>query len=203
MIGRLRGQIDLIMEDRVIIDVGGVGYLVHLAGRAVERLGVGQDEVSLDIHTHVREDSLELYGFTHRKNLEVFEMLLAVSGVGPRLALAVLNTLEAEDFVGAVEAGDVAVLTQVPGVGRKTAERLVLELQDRVGRIDLVAGSRRGDHDADTEEAVAALEALGYPRARAVRAVRLALQGRDPGEVGAQDLVRRGLGILSDEGGAS
>ncbi len=200
MIGKLRGQVDLIMQDRAIIDVGGVGYLVHLAGRAVDSLRAGESEVSLHIHTHVREDSMELYGFTQRKELEVFEMLLGVSGIGPRLALAVLDTLEAEDFVGAVEAGDIAVLTQVSGVGRKTAERMVLELQDRVGRIDLLPADRRWGRDAESDEAVDALEALGYPRARAVRAVRLALQDMS-GDAGVQEMVRRGLGILSAEGG--
>ncbi|MFO8059825.1 MAG: Holliday junction branch migration protein RuvA [Bacillota bacterium] len=203
MIGKLRGRVDMITEDRAIIDVGGVGYLVHLAGRSAEGVRAGEDEVSLHIHTHVREDTMELYGFTRRRDLEVFEMLIAVSGIGPRLALAVLNTLEAEDFVSAVGTGDVAVLTQVSGVGRKTAERMVLELQDRVDRIDLMPRDRRAGYGGEADEAVDALEALGYPRARVVRAVRLALGEMSSGAPGVQELVRRGLSILSDEGGVS
>ena len=204
MIGGLRGTIDEIMMDSIIVDVRGVGYLVYMPVKELDHLGARGEQVRVHIHTHVREDGIELYGFTRRQDLSVFEVLLSVSGVGPRLALSVLNTLQAEDFVNAVGSGDLTVLTQVSGVGRKTAERLVLELQDKVGRVEFgpddVAQTMR---DSTAREAVDALEALGYGRAEAMRVIRRVLQDIGSDEVDVQQLIRSGLSLLSGEGGVS
>ena len=207
MIGKLRGLVEMTTEDGIIVDVNGVGYLVNLPSRDLDSAGRPGEEINLHIHTHVREDSIDLFGFRSRCDLRVFDLLLGVSGVGPRLALAILSTLDAATFSQAVGSGDVAVLTQVSGVGRKTAERLVLELQDKVGRIelspvDLTAGDSSG---SDVTEAVDALEALGYPRAESMRAVRKILEDmrRQGQETDVEELIRQGLRILSGEGGSA
>ncbi len=204
MIGRLQGSIDDIMTDSIIVDVGGVGYLVYMPAKELDHVGDRGERIRVHIHTHVREDGIELFGFTRRQDLRVFEVLLSVSGVGPRLALSVLNTLQAEDFVNAVGSGDLTVLTQVSGVGRKTAERLVLELQDKVGRVEFAPDDAvQTMRDSTAREAVDALDALGYGRAEAMRVIRRVLKDVGAGEADVQQLIRKGLALLSGEGGIS
>ncbi len=204
MIGKLRGQIDSVDEGTVIIDVAGVGYQVRVTAGELDRIGGVGEEVILYIHTHVREDALELFGFRSRRELQVFQMLVGVSGVGPRMAMDTLSALDPADFLRAVGSADIAVLTQVSGVGRKTAERLVLELQDRVGGIDLTpAAAEDAGGDAPVEEAAEALQALGYNRAEAVRAVRRVVRGAAETDIDVQDLIRLALRELSGEGGMS
>ncbi len=210
MIGKLTGKLSEVREDSVVVDIGGVGYLVHLPTRYLDRLRTGVGErLSLYTHTYVREDALELYGFPSREGLGVFEMLLGVSRVGPRLALAVLDIFEADDFRSAIDRGDVALLTEVSGVGRKTAERLILELQDKVDSIP-VAMDRPDAADRQTlsqrrfSEAVGALEALGYSKTQATQAVRQCVGELDSTEEKTpqvEDMVRSALKLLSEEGG--
>jgi len=205
MIGKLRGRIDSATDQTVILDVRGVGYQVRVTAGELDRLGTIGDEAVLYIYTHVREDALDLFGFGSRRELQVFEMLVGVSGVGPRLAMDTLSALDPSDFISAVSSADIAVLTQVNGVGRKTAERLVLELQDKVGGIDLTPADWAGESapDAPVDEAAEALQALGYQRSEAVRSVRRVLRDAGETEVQVQDLIRRALRELSGEGGVS
>ena len=130
MIGRLRGQLIDKQPQGITIDVGGVGYRVQVPLSTYYRVGEIDSAVDLRIHTHVREDALTLFGFATTAEHELFERLIAVSGVGPRLATNILSGIDAAELVAALASGDVARLTRIPGVGKKTAERLVLELRE-------------------------------------------------------------------------
>ena len=142
MIGFLRGQILEKQPNRVVVDVHGVGYDVHVPLSTYYQLGDEGSEVGLRIYTHVREEALQLYGFLTDLERQLFERLIGISGIGPKLAVALLSGMEPRDVLGAVQRGDVARLTGVPGIGKKTAERIVLELKDRVVGLGLAAGSR-------------------------------------------------------------
>ena len=148
-------------------------------------LGEPGAEVALRIHTHVREDALALYGFATALELDLFERLISISGIGPKLALAVLSGIEPPDLVGAIERGDLARLTAIPGVGKKTSERIVLELKDRLPRAHAVeaAGGARTAEPGLRDDLLSALMNLGYHRPLAEKAVDAALQtvGRDAG----------------------
>jgi Holliday junction DNA helicase RuvA len=176
VIGRLTGDVETLDPGEVLIDAGGVGYRVAVSPGIGDRLdGTRQ---SLWIHTNVREDAIQLYGFTSRRELEVFERLIAVAGVGPRTGLGLLSVCTPDDIAEAVEHGDVVRLQRAPGVGRKTAERVVLELRGK-----LVGGGTSRDASADAESA---LMNLGYSQRdarRAVQAVREDTGGGDLGEV--------------------
>jgi holliday junction DNA helicase RuvA len=180
MIASLRGRLADKQPNRLVVDVNGVGYEVFVPLSTFYRVAdVGQD-VSLLVHTHVREDTLALYGFGTSFEQQVFERLIGVSGIGPRLALAVLSGIEAGDFVRSVQTGDLARLTAIPGVGKKTAERMVLELKDRLplagvsGPSAGTEGSAAGD--ALRRDLLSALLNLGYHRPLAEKAVDGALK---------------------------
>jgi Holliday junction DNA helicase RuvA len=172
VIGHLRGKLAAATPERVLVDVGGVGYQLHVSLTTfseLDRAGVGA-EVALHVHTHVREDQLALFGFATARERELFERLIAVSGIGPRLAQVVLSGMPVDDLVAALAAGDLARLTRIPGVGRKTAERMVVELRDKLRELarEIVAPPAAAASD---EDLVAALENLGYKRAQADKAV--------------------------------
>jgi holliday junction DNA helicase RuvA len=167
MIGFLRGLVLEKHPNRVIIDVGGVGYDVFVPLSTFYTTGDEGSEIALRVHTHVREDQLALFGFATPLELTVFERLIAISGIGPKLALAVLSGMEPRDLVGAIQRGDVARLTGIPGVGKKTAERIVLELRDKLPKaIEAVAtgGPAPAPADALRDDLVSALINLGYHR---------------------------------------
>src|ERR1700751_4761647 len=132
MIGQLRGRLTDKRPNQVLVDVGGVGYLVQVPLSTFAALGELHAEVTLLIHTHVREDALSLYGFLSSREKHFFEMLLSASGVGPSLVLKILSGMSFEELVPAIRGGDLARLTKIPGVGRKTAERIVVELKDKL-----------------------------------------------------------------------
>src|SRR5512136_2133501 len=132
MIARLSGTLVEKHPNRLIVDIHGVGYEVHVPLSTFYGLPEPGGEVSLRVHTHVREDMLALFGFASVLELQIFDRLIAISGIGPRLALAVLSGIDSRELVRAVQAGDVARLTAIPGIGRKSAERIVLELKDHL-----------------------------------------------------------------------
>jgi Holliday junction DNA helicase RuvA len=172
VIGHLRGRLAVAAPERVLVEVGGVGYDLHVSLATfseLDRAGVGA-EVALHVHTHVREDQLALYGFWSAREKELFERLLGVSGIGPRLAQVVLSGMAPEDLIDALAAGDVARLTRIPGVGKKTAERMVVELRDTLQALAREVGPAR-PAAASAEDLVAALEHLGYRRGQAEKAV--------------------------------
>jgi holliday junction DNA helicase RuvA len=186
VIAHLRGRILEKQPTRVVVDVAGVGYDVAVPLSTFYGLGEPGAEVALRVHTHVREDALALYGFATALELDLFNRLISISGIGPKLALAVLSGIEPPDLVAAIERGDVARLTAIPGVGKKTSERIVLELRDRLPRAHPVAAAAGGD-DGDglvvRDDLLSALMNLGYHRPLAEKAVDAALKtvGREAG----------------------
>ncbi|MCA1585442.1 MAG: Holliday junction branch migration protein RuvA [Acidobacteria bacterium] len=167
MIAWLRGRVLEKHPNRVIVDVSGVGYDVAVPLSTFYMVADPGAEIALRIHTHVREDQLALYGFTSALELIVFERLIGVSGIGPKLALAVLSGMEPRDLVTAIQRGDLARLTAIPGVGKKTAERISMELRDRLPRaLEASAGAAAPPTPGDAlrEDLVSALANLGYHR---------------------------------------
>ncbi len=198
MIASLRGRLASASPERVRIDVGGVGFAVQVSLATfseLDRAGLGA-EVDLHIHTHVREDQIALYGFATAREQALFERLITVSGIGPRLAQGVLSGLPLDDLIAALAGGDLARLTRIPGVGRKTAERMVVELRDRVS--ELAGPPTAGPTDAPTasdSDLVAALEGLGYKPGQAEKAV--AEARREAPQAGFHELLPLALRRLS------
>jgi holliday junction DNA helicase RuvA len=184
VIAHLRGTILEKHPNRVVVDVNGVGYDVAVPLSTFYVVGEPGTEVSLRVHTHVREDAIALFGFATVLELELFLRLIGISGIGPKVALAVLSGIEPPELVGAIERGDLARLTAIPGVGKKTSERIVLELKDRLPKAT-VAPVLAGVAEAPVlrDDLLSALVNLGYHRPLAEKAVDAALKaaGRDAG----------------------
>ncbi len=185
MIAHLRGRILEKQPTRVIVEAGGVGYDVAVPLSTFYGLGEPGADVALRVHTHVREDALALYGFATALELDLFDRLISISGIGPKLALAVLSGIEPPDLVAAIERGDLARLTAIPGVGKKTSERIVLELKDRLprARVAETAGDTTPAGAGVRDDLLSALVNLGYHRPLAEKAVDASLKaiGRDAG----------------------
>ena len=195
MIAFVRGYVAAVYDGAAVIDVNGIGYEVRVSGETVQRLAAaGRDtEVLVYTYTYLREDQLALYGFMSREDLELFKLLITVSGIGPKGGLALLSVGTADDLRFAIMTGDSKMIARAPGVGKKTAERLILELRDKVAGMNdaamlaiaagasgdsgwdsLAAGGGAAENTDAAAEAVEALSALGYSRAEATKAVRTA-----------------------------
>src|SRR5258706_13524825 len=182
MIARLAGTLLEKQPDRVVLDVGGVGYLVSISFQTFQELPAAAAQAALWSHTHVREDALALFGFASEKEKRLFEMLIAVSGVGPRLALTLLSGIPVAELVAALAKGDAKRLTSVPGIGRKTADRLALELREKAEKLRVPGEPVAG---IDPDDVVSALVNFGYKRSEAERAVQsIAPPGGAPGFAG-------------------
>jgi len=163
MIGQLRGRLADKRPNQVLVDVGGVGYVVAVPLSTYAALGELHTEVTLLIHTHVREDALALYGFLSSREKHLFEMLLSASGVGPALALKILSGMSAEELIPAIRGNDLVRLTRIPGVGRKTAERMVVELKDKLESMTIAEQKPAAASPAGVEaDVISALINLGY-----------------------------------------
>jgi holliday junction DNA helicase RuvA len=184
MIARLTGMLEEKTPDQLIVEVNGVGYQVFVSLQTFYRLPALHERVSLHVYTHLREDALQLYGFLEEKEKTTFLLLKSVSGVGPRLALNVLSGIPVDELESALRTSDVTRLVAVPGVGRKTAERLIVELREKVGAVDNGYLGIAGEQVALSTEAVSALINLGYRRAEAEKAVR--------------DVLRRGVTMIAE-----
>ncbi|MBM3215838.1 Holliday junction branch migration protein RuvA [Candidatus Poribacteria bacterium] len=191
MIAYLNGIVEEWGEDSVILDVGGVGYEVHMPTRTISVLARDRAALRVYTHEHLREDEHALYGFASRHDRDAFRMVLAVNGVGPRTALNVLSTMSSEQFAQAVQEGDVSALARVPGIGRKTAQKILLELQSRLGAIRAFVIGRAPSTDA-AREAVDALVSLDAHEDAAHEAVGAALKELGPA-ASVQDLIRNAL----------
>jgi Holliday junction DNA helicase RuvA len=169
LIASLTGTIDFLGEDRAVINVGGVGYLVFMPTSTVSSIGNVGDEVRVHTHLHVREDALTLFGFGTPEELWFFETVTGVSGLGPRTALAMLSAMKAEDLCLAIASGNTDLLTEVPGIGKKIASRMVLELKDKItaGPVGVAATQ----YSRDNQDVLGALISLGYSPSEASRAV--------------------------------
>src|SRR5438477_5154210 len=171
MIAHLRGRLIARHPNQAIVDAAGVGYDVVISVPTFSELPSLGSEVSLHIHTHVREDQIALYGFLRPEEKELFEKLITVSGIGPKLAITILSGMPADDMVNAIRGSDVARLTKIPGIGRKTAERMVLELRDKLPSAEPGQISEAVATSPVEEDVLSALLNLGYQRASAERAL--------------------------------
>jgi Holliday junction DNA helicase RuvA len=194
MIGRLTGRVATKTPDQVLLDVGGVGYLVHIPLSTFYELPESESPASLWIHTHVREDALALYGFLTERERTLFLLLLGVTGIGPRVALTVLSGIPPSELVAALRAQDVRRLVAVPGVGKKTAERMVLELADKVANLPGEAPAKAPAAIA-ADDVISALVNLGYRKAEAERAVDAT--ARTGGSVEFGDFLKEALKRLT------
>ena len=196
MIGQLRGRLAEKRPNQVLVDVGGVGYLVQVPLSSYAALGELHTEVTLLVHTHVREDALALYGFVSSREKHLFEMLLSASGVGPTLALKILSGMSVEELIPAIRHSDLARLTKIPGVGRKTAERMVVELKDKLEVVALEAEKPAAASPAGIEsDVISALINLGYDARAAEAAVEDA--GHEAGASNFEKLLRAALQSLA------
>jgi Holliday junction DNA helicase RuvA len=175
VIAFLRGRVLDKHPNRIIVDVGGVGYDVHVPLSTFYEVGDQGAHIELRVYVHVREDALQLYGFLTDLERQVFERLIGISGIGPKLAIAVLSGMDSQEVIAAVQRADVARLTGIPGIGKKTAERIVLELKDRLtGLVAAVAAGTVPQPSADERlraDVLSALQNLGYHRPQAERAI--------------------------------
>lgn len=179
MISYIRGKLAAIEEDRVVVDVGGVGYGIFMPGRAMMNLpGIGT-EVKIHTYLNVKEDAMQLFGFLTRDDLAVFKKVITVSGIGPKGGLSILSQLSADDLRFAVFANDVKAISASQGIGKKTAEKLILELKDKLSIEDALDHAQPEDTGASAvsmgdvqQDAVSALVALGYGSTEALKAVR-------------------------------
>jgi Holliday junction DNA helicase RuvA len=188
MIGSLRGQITHKTEKFLIVETGGVGYKVSVSPDVLAKNQKLGGEIYLFIHTHVREDALDLYGFLNLEDLDFFEMLLGVSGIGPRSALAILGIASIDTLRRAISTGDTSYLTKISGIGRKTAEKIVIELRDKVG------SEKEGASLQEELDALEALKSLGYSQNEA----REALKKVTP-EANTNAKIREALKILGQK----
>jgi Holliday junction DNA helicase RuvA len=195
VIAQLRGQILRKGPQEVVVDVAGVGYRVAIPVSTFYRLGEPGSDVELRTYTHVREDALALYGFLTGAEQELFERLISVGGVGPRLAVNILSGIEVPDLVAALRTSDVSRLTRVPGVGKKTAERLIVELKDKMPPAVAEETPMAPATGRPKEDLLSALVNLGYSRGEVERGVDRAL-GED-GSGRFEDLLRRALQIVA------
>ena len=181
MIAFLRGRVVDKQPNRVTIDVQGVGYDVHVPLSTFYEIGDEGSDVALRVYTHVREDALQLYGFLTDLEKQLFERLIAISGIGPKVAIAVLSGIQPRELVAAVQRADAATLTGIPGIGKKTADRIVLELKDRLAQVAVPALAGTSELASSTDrlrtDLLSALQNLGYHRPQAEKAIDATLKG--------------------------
>jgi Holliday junction DNA helicase RuvA len=194
MIAHLRGKLLVKHPNQLILDVGGVGYDVTISVPTFSDLPSSGSEVSLHIHTHVREDALALYGFLRPSEKQLFEKLLTVSGIGPKLAITILSGMPADEMISAIRGNDVGKLTRIPGIGKKTAERMVLELRDKLPKEAVGELTQTPTLTAIEDDVLSALVNLGYQRPNAERALAIAKNGKATSFDG---LFREALAVLS------
>src|ERR687890_190357 len=204
MIAHLSGTLLAKHATSVIVDVGGVGYEVTIPVTTFYDLGEAGETVRLQIYTHVREEALQLFGFRTLRERELFTLLISVSGIGPKSAVAMLSGMSADEIVTAIRQSNYARITSIPGVGRKTAERLVIELRDKMAALsspaleERIAAGGAGaaqSEDAPREDTLAALLQLGFPKPAAEKALNAAMQ--EGGDLSVETLLRRSLRQLS------
>ena len=195
MIAHLRGKLLAKHPNQAIVETGGVGYDVTITVPTFSDLPAVGSEVALHVHTHVREDALALYGFLRPSEKVLFEKLITVSGIGPKLAITILSGMPADQMVGAIRGNDVARLTRIHGIGKKTAERMLLELRDKLPQAVPSAVTAAPPMSATEEDVLSALLNLGYQRAAAEKALEISVKNGKGGSFDA--LFRSALAALS------
>jgi holliday junction DNA helicase RuvA len=193
MIGSLRGKLIEKRPNQLLVDVGGVGYQVQIPLSTFAAIGALHADAMLLIHTHVREDQITLYGFVTAREKQCFELLISASGVGPSLALKILSGMSIEELVPAIRKGDLAELVRIPGVGRKTAERMVVELRDKLAVIDVPQAGKPSTTSQLESDVASALVNLGYDVKSVERAIE---KSRATSGADFEKLLRSSLQIL-------
>lgn len=202
MIGKLKGTLEHIFDDHILVDVHGVSYVVFISNRLRASLPAVGEALSLFIETHVREDAIRLFGFATRVEQEWFCMLQNVPGVGAKVALAILGTLSPDELAQAIALNDVAMISRAPGVGKKVSERIVRELKSKAlpfheNAVHNISLSHLEETNQPTNEALAALIKLGFERDQAARALALAMKALEGENVSSALLIRHSLKLLS------
>ena len=189
MIAHVRGKLLAKHPNQAVVEAAGVGYDVTISVPTFSELPAVGAEVALHVHTHVREDAIALYGFLRPAEKVLFEKLITVSGIGPKLAITILSGMAADEMVGAIRGNDVARLTRIPGIGKKTAERMVLELRDKLPDTSPATTVAARQTSATEEDVLSALVNLGYQRAAAEKALESSMKS---GRGGSFDALFRG-----------
>lgn len=204
MLAYIKGTLEMKMTGYVVIDVGGLGYKVFMSDSGIEKLGNIGDTVKIHTYYKVREDDISIFGFNTLEELKMFELLISVSGVGAKTALGMLAVCEPTEFAISVITEDVKTLTQIPGVGAKSAQRIILELKDKIKKeqqIQELTSATKGtktkvevaiENNQKIDEAIAALQVLGYNK----KEIEKAFEKLDKKELSTEDLIRKGLSIL-------
>ncbi len=208
MFAYIKGTLEMKMTDYVVIDVGGLGYKIYMSSLAMEKLGNIGEEVKVYTYYRVREDDVSIYGFNSNEELRMFELLLSVSGVGAKTALAMLAVCTPSEFVLAIVSEDINVLTSIPGIGPKSAKRIILELKDKIKKEEQIQELTNAsntinvktkmqqaiENEGKITEAIAALQVLGYNKREIEKAFET-LANKE--EMTTEDLIKKGLTILS------
>ena len=208
MLAYIKGTLEMKMTDYVVIDIGGLGYKIFMSDTGIEQIGNIGDNVKVYTHYRVREDDISIFGFNTLEELKMFELLLGVSGVGAKTALTMLAVCEPTEFALAVISEDVKKLTEIPGIGPKSAKRIILELKDKIKteqQVEAIKNQIEGNNksnseiqkmiikDEKQEEAIAALQVLGYHK----KEIEKVFEKLDTKELSVEDLIKKGLTLLS------
>ena len=194
MIGFLTGKIISTKPTKILLDVNGVGYLINISINTFEKIS-DKESVSLHIYTNVKEDAINLFGFFTEAEKEMFELLISITGIGPKLAIGILSGIQVGDLKNAIQSGDLSRIIAVPGIGRKTAERVVLELKNKVDQIIEEGGKVPTGKESVRNEAVSALTTLGYNFKVADKVVRDVLS--EDGSISLEELIKKTLSLLN------
>ena len=197
MFAYIKGSLEQKSNNYVVIDVGGIGYKIFMATKAIEALGEIGKAVKVHTHYYVREDNISLYGFNTNEELRMFELLLQVSGIGAKSAIAMLSEISPSSFALAVISDDISQLVKIPGIGKKTAARIVLELKDKLKTEEAITKTEEVKlsitNEEETSEAIAALQVLGYTK----REIEKALENVDTKNLQLEEIIKQGLKNLA------
>ena len=199
MLAYIKGTLEAKMKGFVVIDVGGLGYKVYMSDVGMDKLGKIGDKVKVHTYYQVREDDISIFGFNTSEELIMFELMISVSGIGAKTALAMLAVIEPSKFALAVISEDVTTLTQIPGIGPKSAKRIILELKDKVKKEEQIAQTQNVEiqhailNDNKVSEAISALQVLGYNK----KDIEKALSTMDKSDMTVEEIIKKGLAILA------
>lgn len=197
MFAYIKGSLEQKSNNYVVIDVSGIGYKIFMATKAIETLGEIGEIVKVHTHYYVREDNISLYGFNTNEELRMFELLLQVSGIGAKSAIAMLSEISPSSFALAVISDDISQLVKIPGIGKKTAARIVLELKDKLKTEEAITKAEEVKlsitNEEETSEAIAALQVLGYTK----REIEKALENVDTKNLQLEEIIKQGLKNLA------
>lgn len=201
MLAYIKGSLEIKTNDYIVIDVGGLGYKVNMSKKAIENVGSIGDKIKVYTYYRVREDDISIFGFNTNEELRMFELLLSVSGIGAKVALTILSNIEITEFALAVITDDVSKIVKIPGIGKKSAQRIILELKDKLKAQQLAETnseeeneqSKQKENNQAEEEAIAALQILGYGK----KEIEKAFEKLANKNVSVEELIKKGLTILS------